>query len=339
MRITLLSLFILFINLSSYAVVDPLSQEILEKTLSKHTSFDSIQFDYSFKMQSMDQDFKWTILREEKGSSTIHAEDLEKTWLEAEPVNEIEPISFTYPQYITLLKNVQRAIKTQKSVLQLGCSPIPYYVIKLNISGSKGRPALQQTVYIDTLTYLIHASTKVAQENNGSVLLETFTIEYQHFYHQPINPASFQLNKNMLHAGDVAPNFSLKDANGNTINLSDLKGKIVLLDFWYVACKPCIKASYKLDELQKEFAERGVIVLGMNTMDKDDKIRRHNKKHGISYKSVICTREMKAKYKIKSYPSFYLIDQSGTIIFSTSGYSADLKSELKSAILQALSNR
>jgi peroxiredoxin len=284
-------------------------------------------------MQSMDKNFKWTILREEKGSSIIHAENLGETKFEAEPVN------VAYVQYISLLKNIQRAIKSQKTVLQLGCTPLPYYVIKLNNSDSIGKSLIQETVYIDTLTYLIHASTMVAQGNDGSVILETFTIEYQHFYHQPLNPSSFQLNKNMLHTGDVAPDFSLKDVNGNTINLSDLKGKIVLLDFWYVACKPCIKASYKLDELQKEFAERGVVILGMNTMDKSDKIKRHNKKHKISYNSILCTREMKARYKIKSYPSFYLIDQSGTIIFSTSGYSAELKSELKSAILQALSKR
>src|SRR5690606_15334260 len=59
--------------------------------------------------------------------------------------------------------------------------------------------------------------------------------------------------------------------NGDTINLSELKGKVVLLDFWYRGCLPCIKAIPELNELQKEF-EDDLVVIGVNDVDDNKQV-------------------------------------------------------------------
>lgn len=338
-RFAIISL-LLFISITGFSnSIDSLSIEILQKTLDKHQSLDSIQFHYRYTVQIMDQDFNWAEEKNISDNRTVTKEDIEADDMKKDQQNEGLFL------YINTLSSIRKAIEINKTKLSCGCSPLPYYVIDLSNIPFKGFDSMKyyknQTVYIDTVTYLIHAITTAVNIDNGKVQLNTFTMDSIKAYY-PIakpNPMPFQLNKHMLQAGEMAPEFSLKDPEGNTVNLSDFKGKLVLLDFWYSACKPCIKASYNLEDLQKKYADRGLVILGMNTMDKDDKARRHNKKHHITYNTTLCSRSIKAAYKIHSYPSFYLVDQTGKIVFSTSGYSSNLSAELESAILQALSNR
>ena len=331
-------LLMLFLSYTGFSTaVDSLSIEILQKTLNKHQSLDSIRFRYTYTVQIMDQDFNWTDEECLKGSSTVTKEDIETDGTKKDRWNE------GFFKYVNTLSSIRKAIEINKTKLSCGCNPVPYYIINLSDIPFKGRYSMKyyknQTVYIDTLTFLVHAITTVQNGKDGKVILSTFTMDSVIAYKPKVKiPAIFMLNRNMLKPGEMAPAFSLKDTNGKTVNLSDFKGKLVLLDFWYAACKPCIKASFNLDKLQEDFASRGLVVLGMNTMDKAGKIKRHSEKFKMNYNSLLCSRDIKIAYKINSYPSFYLIDETGKIVFSTSGYSSDLASELESAILQALSD-
>ena len=80
-----------------------------------------------------------------------------------------------------------------------------------------------------------------------------------------------------------APDFSLTDASGNPVNLADLNGKVVLLDFWYSSCAPCIKASHYLEKYTQTYCDSGLVILGMNPIDGINKINQHNKKWGVTY--------------------------------------------------------
>src|SRR5690606_24047298 len=62
-------------------------------------------------------------------------------------------------------------------------------------------------------------------------------------------------------------NRELKLNNGTSVKISDLKGKVVLLDFWYRGCFPCLKATPDLIKLQEEFKEI-LVIIGIN--DRDD---------------------------------------------------------------------
>jgi thiol-disulfide isomerase/thioredoxin len=66
-------------------------------------------------------------------------------------------------------------------------------------------------------------------------------------------------------APEIAGDFAL---NGKPVKLSDLKGKVVVLDFWAVWCGPCIATIPHLNELQKEFGDKGLEIVGQTYYDK-----------------------------------------------------------------------
>lgn len=65
--------------------------------------------------------------------------------------------------------------------------------------------------------------------------------------------------------GLAAPNFKLRDLKGNEVALADLKGRVVLLDFWATWCGPCVLAMPHLQKLQDEFKDQPVTILGLNS--------------------------------------------------------------------------
>ena len=66
-------------------------------------------------------------------------------------------------------------------------------------------------------------------------------------------------------AGDLAPAFQLEDTNGNQVSLSDLRGKVVLVNFWATWCPPCIEEMPSMDMLNKVMAGYDFVMLAINT--------------------------------------------------------------------------
>jgi thiol-disulfide isomerase/thioredoxin len=61
-----------------------------------------------------------------------------------------------------------------------------------------------------------------------------------------------------------APNFKLRDLNGKTVQLSDFKGKPVVLDFWATWCQPCRDSIPGMVKLQKDYAHKGLVILAIS---------------------------------------------------------------------------
>lgn len=66
----------------------------------------------------------------------------------------------------------------------------------------------------------------------------------------------------------IAPSFELETLDGKVVRLSDLRGKVVLLDFWATWCTPCLKAAPAIKALQDRFTSSGLVVLGVS-LDED----------------------------------------------------------------------
>jgi len=60
-----------------------------------------------------------------------------------------------------------------------------------------------------------------------------------------------------------APDFTLKDLNGNKVTLSNYRGKVVILNFWSTTCGPCLAEIPSLVILQREFKDQGLVILGI----------------------------------------------------------------------------
>jgi peroxiredoxin len=120
--------------------------------------------------------------------------------------------------------------------------------------------------------------------------------------------------------GKPAPAFMLKDMNGRQVRLSDFRGKVVLLNFWYSACFPCRQETPDLIALYKAQKERGLVVLGINTDtilmpgDPGTMLRKFVETYAIPYPVLIADRRMYDDYgKIPIAPITILIDRQGTI--------------------------
>jgi len=138
----------------------------------------------------------------------------------------------------------------------------------------------------------------------------------------------------LLQKDSIAPDFELITLDGDSIHLSDYKGKVVILDFWYVGCRPCLKAYMDIKALEEELGANKFVVLGMNPVTRIKKIKRYIKKGKYDDMVVICSKEVKNNYKIKAYPTIYVIDKQGKIVLATAGYYSNLKENLRKVILE-----
>ena len=87
-----------------------------------------------------------------------------------------------------------------------------------------------------------------------------------------IVPVASHSNTTSAPTHAMAPNFSLKDLNGNKLDLADYKGKVVLLDFWATWCGPCRIEIPGFVELQERYRERGLAVIGVLTQDEESNV-------------------------------------------------------------------
>jgi thiol-disulfide isomerase/thioredoxin len=105
--------------------------------------------------------------------------------------------------------------------------------------------------------------------------------------------------------------------NTDARSLEDLKGKVVLLDFWGVWCAPCIRAVPDLNALQKKYADDGLVVLGVHTTDRAEDMASFVKERSVQYAVAADVGNATTnEYFVDSYPDVYLIDHEGRLRFA-----------------------
>ena len=97
---------------------------------------------------------------------------------------------------------------------------------------------------------------------------------------------------------EIAPAWSLKDLDGKTVQLSDFKGKVVILNFWATWCPPCVAEIPDFITVQKEYGDKGVVVIGLSVDSvQPSEVAAFVKKAGINYPIVMCTDKIADAYK------------------------------------------
>jgi len=116
--------------------------------------------------------------------------------------------------------------------------------------------------------------------------------------------------------GSTAPSWSLPSIDGKTVNLSDFKGKVVVLDFWATWCPPCRKEIPSFIELQKELGDKGLAVVGIALDEEGAKVvKPFAKKNDINYPLVIGKQATSDSYGgIEGIPTTFIIDRDGKIV-------------------------
>ncbi len=131
----------------------------------------------------------------------------------------------------------------------------------------------------------------------------------------------------------LAPDFSLKSFDGQEITLSQLKGKVVLLDFWATWCGPCKESIPHLIHLYKNYRESGFEVVGMN-IDKGDGevVRRFVRSMDIPYPVVMVPEDVVRTYQVTGIPATFLIDKQGKIREKVVGFSSAIARQLDTKV-------
>lgn len=140
-----------------------------------------------------------------------------------------------------------------------------------------------------------------------------------------------------LLTGKLAPSFELQSLDGNTVRLSDFKGKAVLLNFWATWCQPCRVEMPWFDELQKKYAAEGLQVIGITTQDDSSRssIANFANEVGAHYTIVVGNESLSGSYGgISLLPSTVYVNREGTVISRVIGLRS--RSEIEDQIKLAL---
>jgi peroxiredoxin/outer membrane lipoprotein-sorting protein len=142
-----------------------------------------------------------------------------------------------------------------------------------------------------------------------------------------------------LHAdsliGGLAPDFSLRDATGNTVSLHDLRGKVVIVDFWASWCPPCRAQMPVLQDMHKRLAGKGLVVLGLDLGEDLQTVTEFAKQEHYTFTLLLGGEPLvDTQYYVAAFPTTFVIDRQGKIVFRQEGLGPP--KELESAVTQAL---
>ena len=147
----------------------------------------------------------------------------------------------------------------------------------------------------------------------------------------------------LLAAGTSAPDFTVQNKAGNPVKLSDYKGKVVVLDFWATWCGPCQMSLPHTNEVAKQFADKGVVVLAVCVSDTqtafDGWLPKHPEYDSITFAIDPSKRgDPRATgrlYHVSGIPTQYVIGKDGKVVISFVGYGGPT-TDLADAITKAM---
>jgi thiol-disulfide isomerase/thioredoxin len=136
-----------------------------------------------------------------------------------------------------------------------------------------------------------------------------------------------------LAPGDAPPAIDMPDQAGKKVDLNELKGKVVLVDFWASWCGPCKQEMPVLEELHKKYAKQGLVIIGVNIDNNAKKMNNFLRGTPASFR-IVHDRKLAvaAKYEPETMPSSYFIGRDGKIRYVHEGFRKKDAEELEQRI-------
>lgn len=115
-------------------------------------------------------------------------------------------------------------------------------------------------------------------------------------------------------AGEAAPAFTLQPFDGPPVTLADLRGQVVVVNFWASWCKPCEQEAAALQATAVKYADRGVVFLGVAYVDTEPESRAYLDRFDITYANgPDLGTDISHRYRVKGVPETFIVDQAGTV--------------------------
>ncbi|SRR5579875_1736963 len=164
--------------------------------------------------------------------------------------------------------------------------------------------------------------------------------------HGLLTPAASAANTANIHAtpappdplvGHYAPDVTLTDLSGNHVKLSSLRGKIIILNFWYVACDPCRYEMPALEKAYLKYRSQGVVIVGLDVVDKASDAANFVHQLGVTYPIMLDNSLTAAQvYNVQATPTSFFIDRGFVIRYKSLGPldTSTLNSELAALLKQ-----
>ena len=150
----------------------------------------------------------------------------------------------------------------------------------------------------------------------GIFLLFSQEIKFSLSQKEALNKVLSDINK--------APDFTLQSLNDSSYTLSEMEGKVVLINFWATWCGPCRMEIPEFNEFQKNYHEKGLEILGISVSDNKKQLKNFSKSFAIDYPLLYGTAKdmnkiMRDYGGVYAVPSSFLIGKNGSIVWSYPG--------------------
>lgn len=148
---------------------------------------------------------------------------------------------------------------------------------------------------------------------------------------------AFAVPASAVDSGRRAPEFSLTDLSGNPVQLSQLRGKVVVVDFWASWCEPCRQALPELEQIYQRHQEAGLVVVGVNVDRDAANARSFLRRTRVSFPVVHDEGQRVAgQYRPPRMPSTFVIDRQGVVRHVHAGYRNGDGARIETAIRSLL---
>lgn len=122
-------------------------------------------------------------------------------------------------------------------------------------------------------------------------------------------------------AGEMAPDFALSSSTGKNVRLKELRGQVVLINFWASWCGPCRQEMPLLDGIYKKYSKLGFVILGVNVEQDNSKAKTYLHDVPVTFPILYDPKnELTKTYNVNAMPTTVIVDRNGKVRYIHAGY-------------------